>query len=331
MWKHLAIATVGFLLGISLHGFLSFNTDEILLEHYLSGVLGILIGYAIFYSNSFLNRLWPWRKHPGLRLFVGLIFDLLLSFFLVFLSIWLYMAIMKSPMGTFDFQKLLIKIGILLFCVSLVYNIFYFAFYSYNHYAAGQLMELKLERRQAELQLTTLKSQLSPHFLFNSINSLSSLFQKDVVKAELFIRALAKSYDYVLKNHRASLVTVGDELQFVEAYAQLMKTRFAEGFELQVDLSESVRKSKIPPLTLQILVENALKHNVMDSNHSLSVKIDADKNHIQVKNNKTRPKQQLRSTKIGLKNIASRYRLLNQNGIEVFDKEHFTVKLPILI
>ena len=197
-------------------------------------------------------------------------------------------------------------------------------------YVQGQVSELKLERKQTQLQLSALRSQLSPHFLFNSMNTLSSLFPKDVKRAETFIRALAESYQYTLNKYQEPLVTLSEELEFVKAYCFLMRTRFGDHLTLEIKLSPEIIQTKVPPMTLQMLVENAVKHNVMSASQPLHVEMKTVDKWLYVINNKTVKRPKMESLKIGLKNIASRYELLAHKSIEVSDKQDFTVRLPLL-
>lgn len=323
---------IGFLLGSLGYGFINFSGFQNNWELLLSGLLGIALAYTAYFSGPLLNTFVPWKKQPGLRLLIGITTHLVLGILLVFGTLWIHERLFVTPVLFMeDANDVLVKIGVLLFCTALVYNIIYFAIYSYHHYSKGQLLQLQLKRKQAQLQLNALKSQLSPHFLFNSMNTLSSLFQKDTGKAETFIRSLGNSYQYVLNKYDDPLVTVEDELQFVKSYCFLIRTRFGEHLTLDVGLSEEVLQSKIPPLTLQMLVENAVKHNVMGPSIPLQVKISADTQKLSISNNKTIERQKTPSLKIGLQNIASRYELLAQKSIEVIDNDHFTVHLPLII
>lgn len=329
--KHLLLVSIGFLLGYLGYGFIHFigfqNTWELL----FTGVLGICLAYTAYFSNSVINTMIPWRQQPGLRLLAGILFHTVLGAILIYGALWGYERLYSaSSLFAKDTNDVLIKIGILLFCTALVYNIIYFAIYSYYRYSKGQLLELQLKRKQTQLQLNALKSQLSPHFLFNSMNTLSSLFQKDTEQAETFIRALGNSYGYVLNKYDDPLVTVGEELNFVNSYCFLIRTRFGEHLTLDVNLPATVLESKIPPLTLQMLVENAVKHNVMGPLSPLTLKIEADRWKITVTNNKTTKRPKMESLKIGLSNIASRYELLADRTIEVTDTESFKVQLPII-
>jgi len=296
----------------------------------MSGGLGVLTLYLTVLTNGVLNRLVPFKSFPGLRILIGIVWNTFFSLFLVYVGFTLYLSIGGYQMETALRYEIFTKLTILLFCAALLYNIIYFALYSYYDYAKGQLIELQLERKQGELQLLTLKSQLSPHFLFNSINSLTALFRKDVKRAEIFIRSLAKSYQYTLDKCKSNLVTVGEELSFVEAYLFLIKTRFGDACMITIDLDQKILDKQIPPLTLQLLVENAVKHNSFSVERPLEILISNTPTTITVANNKTKNKVQVSSTKIGLKNIKARYELLTKQAVEVLDGTRFIVKIPLL-
>lgn len=329
--KHLLLIPIGFLIGYLGYGFIHFNGFQNTRELWYTAILGMLLAYTAHFSNATINTWIPWRQQPGLRLLAGILIHLVLGAVLVYLALWGYEHLfLQSSLFEEDTNDVLIKIGILLFCAALIYNIVYFANYSYYHYSKGQLLELKLKRKQTQLQLNALKSQLSPHFLFNSMNTLSSLFQKDTEQAETFIRALGDSYGYVLNTYDDPLVTVQEELAFVESYCFLIRTRFGEHLNVDLQLPATVLDSKIPPLTLQMLVENAVKHNVMGPSLPLNLRIASDGKALIVTNNKTQKRPKMESLKIGLRNIASRYALLVDRSIEVTDAEDFSVQLPII-
>ncbi|PCJ94801.1 MAG: hypothetical protein COA50_10430 [Flavobacteriaceae bacterium] len=329
--KHLSLFFIGILLGIASYSFINFDGLQNNWGFILSAFLGLCVTYVVHFSNPFIDKFVPWRKQPGLRMLTGIVMHTVLGAFFVYGGLWSSEQFFSTiTLFTKNTNDALVKIGILLFSAALVYNILYFAFYSYQYYSKGQVLQLQLQRKQAQLQLNALKSQLSPHFLFNSINTMSSLFQKDTEKAETFIRSLGDSYQYVLKKYNDPLVLVKDELEFVQRYCFLIRTRFGEHLTLDIGLSDAVLHSKIPPLTLQILVENAVKHNVMGPSRPLEVKITANTQEICISNNKTKERPKMDSLKIGLQNISSRYELLVNKPIEVVDNNHFTVYLPLI-
>jgi LytS/YehU family sensor histidine kinase len=222
------------------------------------------------------------------------------------------------------------KLGIVLLILVLIIEIIYFALYSYYSYTSFQIETVRQERKQIELQFKALKSQLSPHFLFNSLNTISSLVFKDKTKAEGFIRKLAEMYQYTLQSYQTQLISLREELDFVNSYQYLLQTRFGTKFQCTIEIDEELLASHIPPLTLQMLLENAVKHNVLSEEDPLKVQVTSDKKYIIVKNNITKKPQKVSSFQIGLKNINARYLLLREEGIAVSNGESFEVKIPLI-
>lgn len=190
---------------------------------------------------------------------------------------------------------------------------------------------VEVERFKSEslrAQYESLKNQVNPHFLFNSLNALSSLVYDDQDKAVEFIRKLSLVYRYVLDHKDMELVPVKDELAFLENYIFLQQIRFGEN--LQVNIQKSSESGMIPPVSLQILVENAIKHNVVSTKRPLTVEISITESAATVRNN-LQLKTETDSTGIGLSNLRARYAYLSEQPV-VIDQSanHFAVTLPIL-
>ncbi|WP_435625760.1 sensor histidine kinase [Flagellimonas sp.] len=332
MRKHLLIVVLGFTLGALFYVYHNVNEHINFWGVLLNGSLGIGICYVFDVVNRFLNKAIDWKKYTGIRLLTGVLVHMILGMGILYLGLKSYEFIdsNRSFFSNRD-EMVFVKMGVLLFCVVLVYNIIYFAFYSYQQYVHGQLLTSQISRRQTGLQLAALKSQLSPHFLFNCLNALSSLIPKDIESAEKFIRSLASSYNYPLATYKNTLVKVSEEMEFVRSYFFLMKTRFQEQITLVSDIPQSVLDTKIPPLTLQMLVENAMKHNTADSGNPLQIEIKVENDFLEVTNNITKKRTNVASTKIGLSNIEARYQLLAKKGVVIQKgSADFRVKLPIL-
>jgi hypothetical protein len=188
-----------------------------------------------------------------------------------------------------------------------------------------------LKKEQLAGQLHSLKEQVSPHFLFNSLNTLSSLVSRDAGKAERFIEEMATVYRYLLEVGDKYLVTLDEELSFAEAYIHLLQTRYNQHFSVTIAIDPEYRKCMLPPLTLQLLIENAVKHNVVDSRHPLELFIQSKADHTLLVQNRIQKKRQpVRSEKKGLVNIMERYALLELPPVEVEERdEHFIVSVPL--
>jgi len=189
--------------------------------------------------------------------------------------------------------------------------------------------QLDKERTQAEL--TILKNELDPHFIFNSLNTLSHLITTNPGKAHLFNNRLASVYKYFLINKERELISLQDELEFIHNYMFLLQIRHDDKLSLQTDLKENADKIMILPCALQVLVENAIKHNEFTEEKPLLIKISLNGEYLKVSNN-TKPKlNSVNSTGIGLKNLSARYRLICHKDIFVeITNNDFVVKLPLI-
>jgi LytS/YehU family sensor histidine kinase len=204
------------------------------------------------------------------------------------------------------------------------------AFYERWKKAKAEAEELRQENFKA--QLDSLKSQINPHFLFNSLNTLCSLINENPANAEKFLLKLSKVYRYLLISGEGDLATLSSEIQFIQSYFHLLKTRYEDSVFLTIQIDEEYMSYKMPSLTLQILVENAVKHNIMEKERPLEIIIATMGNgRLTISNNLQRKIRGVSSNKVGLNNIGKRYKLLKQDDIEVKqDDNHFSVSVPLI-
>jgi LytS/YehU family sensor histidine kinase len=182
-------------------------------------------------------------------------------------------------------------------------------------------------------QFETLKSQVNPHFLFNSLNVLSSLIFIDQEKAARFVRQLSRVYRYVLDHKDLDTISLKEELPFIESYIYLLKTRFDQNLQVEIDIPQPMQHYKVAPMVIQLLVENAIKHNVISRGRPLKVTLSTreQEGYLTIQNNLQLKSSTERSSQIGLANIRKRYDYLSGKKIEVNnDHEYFTVKIPLL-
>lgn len=215
----------------------------------------------------------------------------------------------------------------------LISGLFYFICYYLHVLSEKQKNSLEIaELKQAQLtaRLSSLKEQLSPHFLFNTLNTLSSLTQEKSVKD--YVDELANVYRYVLQYKELDMATLKQELSFIASYLYIIKTRLEDAIEVCINVEETVMLSKIPPLTLQLLIENAIKHNVASTSKQLKIEIKNSTDNFLIVSNNFQPKTSVQaSTGTGLSNVMQRYRLLfNKEIIIEKTDDFFTVKLPIV-
>jgi sensor histidine kinase YesM len=312
----------------------SFRLDGKDYRHLLFAfILSNLAGLGLFFLSRFLNRMAPWHLATALRFLVELVLMALFTALLTLVGLRLYLWLLDMSPGYFSlkYHDLLIKLLILGVVIIFIYTILDFTLYTYNQYAAHQIEQVKVTSTQLALQLEVLKSQLSPHYLFNSLNTISSLMYQDPDRAEQFIRKLAHTYQYILATQEQALVPLSEEIKFLQAYFFLLKARFEEAVHLSLELPRRALNSKIPPLTLQLLLENAVKHNAPTDEAPLYVRIYlSDKNHLAVSNNVLAAGSRLQSFRVGLDNIRLRYQYYAQAAISVVKGEDFVVELPLL-
>ncbi|MGB3073953.1 MAG: histidine kinase, partial [Chitinophagales bacterium] len=189
-----------------------------------------------------------------------------------------------------------------------------------------------LKRENLQSQYDSLKEQVKPHFLFNSLNSLIGLIDEDQHRAKKFVEELSFVYRYLLQSNDKVLITVAEELDFIQAYFFLLKTRFENGLLMNIAVSKEDMDQLIPPLTLQLLLENAVKHNEVSTDFPLQVTISSEQNNRLEVTNNLRPKSvQLNSTQKGLAGIFSKYKLLHAPAPEIADSNgKFIVSVPLI-
>ena len=187
----------------------------------------------------------------------------------------------------------------------------------------------QLERQNIESQLEGLRNQVNPHFLFNSLNTLIYLIPEDSDKAVGFVQKLSKVYRYILESRDAKIIPLAEELEFLKAYIFLLKERFGENLQVIIKDLDKKSNAAIVPLSLQMLFENSIKHNVISTDKPLTIEVFAENGHLVVRNNLQRKNQVMDSTGVGLQNIKDRYRMLTHQEVEtIVSQQYFTVLLP---
>ena len=189
----------------------------------------------------------------------------------------------------------------------------------------------ELQKEYIKIQYRQLKSQINPHFLFNSLNVLVSLINKDSERASEYVKKLSEVYRYVLTYDMKDLVTLREELDFIKNYMEILILRFGKGLSFKIDVGNECLSYNIPPMTLQLLVENAVKHNVITPSCPLVIQISTADGVLCVSNNVNPRNHVEASNGIGLKNLNEKYRFLANKGIDIsVDESVYIVKLPVI-
>lgn len=204
--------------------------------------------------------------------------------------------------------------------------------YSLNKWNSVKVNKEAIKRAGLQGQLQSLKSQVNPHFLFNSLNTLSALIADEPKRAEQFVDEMARVYRYLLQTNQNELTTLSAEIRFIRSYFHLLRTRYDIGLDLYIDISEADLTKCIPPLTLQLLVENAVKHNSILEANPLRVSIRSLGNDLlEISNNRLHKSTPVKSTRLGLANIMAKYELLSDRMPVIDDSgEIFKVTLPLI-
>jgi len=204
-----------------------------------------------------------------------------------------------------------------------------YTYYFFKYWKKAVLSEEQLKRESLSLQYESLKNQVNPHFLFNSLNVLTSLIEKDKDASIKYVKQLSDVFRYVLDQNGRELVPITTELKFIESYRFLQQIRFGTNFKIQININD--KDFQIVPLALQILIENAVKHNEISLENPLTIKIYDDEGFLYVSNNLQLRSNIPDSNHIGLKTLDFQYEFLSGKKMEVIhNHSHFVVKFPKL-
>ena len=204
----------------------------------------------------------------------------------------------------------------------------------YESWKASQEEMEQLKKTYSHSRLHGLKSQVNPHFLFNSLNSLSSLISEDQEQAEKFLDEMSKVYRYMLRNDEEQLVTLDTELKFVASYTYLLKARYGDGLQVKFDINNAERIKTLPPLSLQTIIENAITQNTISKSCPLEISITASGNNVLEVTNTLQPKQLTAEldTEAELDNLVNKYQLLNEQKVTITDTAtKRLIQLPLIL
>lgn len=304
-----------------------------------SKIINLSIWYVI---QSFISILiftyfnYRWKKyflpkniHKALRFSLIVIYNCLLIGIILFLTVKLSFIIFNPPFGEraayffYFYRDFVIYPPALLIAFALDFL---------TRARIAELENIKLKEEKLSSQLKSLHDQINPHFLFNTLNTLSSVIRLETKEDGLrFVDDLSNVYRYILESDKNDLVKVNSELKFLNSYIYMLKKRFDEKLKIHIKLNKSVRESLMPPMVLQALVENAVKHNELIKVLPLEINIYTEDNYIIVKNNLREKISENNNLGLGLPNLVSRYKLIARKDVIINQTtEFFIVKLPII-
>lgn len=302
------------------------STRETTISMIFSGLMWVLLWQGNGIVSNYISYHYSWLENPTKRFIIGTIGVIIYTPAAVFGLYSLGNLLVNINMNGIN-TTVLIAIGIT-FVISFFMNAAEFL----RNWKQTALDAEKLKKEQMASKYESLKNQVNPHFLFNSLNALTNLVYEDQDMAADFIRKLSKVYRYVLDNQSKEVVTLETELAFVNSYLFLQRIRFDDKLKVNINV-EGHEKTMIPPIALQMLFENAIKHNTIAEEEPLTIDVYVEnETSLVIKNNlqkKNIPVEE--SAGVGLKNVAARFEFLSETKVEVIETaSEFIVKLPLL-
>lgn len=289
-----------------------------------------MIIIAIYLLDSFLNKILPWKTRTGLRFFTQLILGgmaCLACFNIAYHYIKLYYT-MSPPEASQILVMNMYGSAVVLPLISI-----YFSYQFLKDWRKSELETERLQKENMSSQMMALKNHLDPHFLFNNLNILSSIMDKNVDLAKSYLDKFAEVYRVILKTEQTDLITLEEEMKMVDSYIYLINIRFGQSLKFDRGIEASAMEKALPPLSIQMLIENIIKHNMATQEKPVTISIKTEaakklvvKNNIQLKKYSTNEK-----SGSGLKNIMDRYAFFSDDKVIVEDhNETFKVSLPLL-
>ncbi len=326
-------------LGSSLF-FFTFFTDEKTVINFgysflISGLYAFSLGLSNGAINDYLNKKLSWTENTRARTILGILSAVIINFIVVYCCNYInYVMIQKVSTqeeflsGKYNFTNWFFVNFALMIAAFLHAKGF---MEELKKTSKKEVVQQKLIANSANAQFESLKNQLDPHFLFNSLNVLSALIDENPDQAQKFTSSMSKIYRYVLEQKDKELVTVLDEIEFAKTYCNLLKTRFEDSVDFEFDVLKEDEQKLVVPLSLQLLLENCIKHNFATSSKPLIIKVYSEGSYLSIKNNLQKREQLKESAGIGLSNIVQRYSLLTDQNVFVEESpQDFKVKIPVL-
>ncbi|PZR28787.1 MAG: sensor protein lytS [Citrobacter freundii] len=295
----------------------------------------VLITLVSWEGNRLLERFMKKKVAPDrqgvkfllLFFFTGLALSCIVTALIV-CSIGIFIYHYTIPEMEMPVKLNLIYAGL----ISLFFHLLNAIVFFFREYRIKSIEAEELKRVSAQAQLQAIRTQVNPHFLFNNLNVLSGMVIKENPKANRFIEEFSKVYRYILNSQDKELVALQQELDFIKPYVYLLQQRYPDSLKVDIRIPEKYYTRYIIPVALQMLIENAIKHNVISRNNPLYIEVKANGSEMLTVRNNRQPRQSVeQSNKIGLSNISKRYGLVCGRDIEIQESgEVFEVHLPLL-
>ena len=293
----------------------------------------LLLTLLLWMGNSlisgFLDRKLPWRKYVTARFFIQLGLTIVYSLFCINASYLLFKLLFTNDPPVWEQVVLTNIYGLLL--ILPVFSI-YFGIHFLKAWKKSELETEQLQKESVRSQLEALRNHLDPHFLFNNLNILSTLIDTNKDLSKEYLEKFAEVYRIILQNEVSELITLKKELDFIKSYVYLIKIRFQDDIRIDLEVPDQLKMKMIPPLSVQMLIENCIKHNAITETSPLNINIYTEKDKYLVVSNNLKPKKIIGDKKSsGLENISNRYSYFTEEELKIERSEtHFMVRIPLL-
>ena len=311
-----------------------YELDGILRTFIISSLYSFGLGFGNGLINNLLDKKWDWLTQTNTRIYLGIVGTVLYTIPIVLLINYLiFVVLQKLPANEF-FSERMIWVHLFYIILSLAISTFMHArsfMINWKQASKIEVTQQKIIAGTASAKFESLKNQIDPHFLFNSLNVLSSLIEENPENAQRFTTSLSKIYRYVLEQKDKELVSVEEELSFAKTYMNLLKMRFENSLDYELKIDVIPEDAKVVPLSLQLLLENTVKHNIVSEQKPLRIVIFIENNYLVVQNDFQKKEVLQERRGLGLQNIVNRYGIITDRKVIIDQNEKtFTVKIPVL-
>jgi len=310
------------------------NVRNVIVTFFVSCLYSFGLGFGNGFINVFLDKKWDWLEQTNLRVYYGILATILYTIPVVLAINYFIFVVLQDVTLEVFFGARMLWVHLFYIILSLGVSTFLQArsfMVQWKKASKFEITQQKIIAGTANAKFESLKNQIDPHFLFNSLNVLSSLIEENPDNAQRFTTSLSKIYRYVLEQKDKELVSVEDELSFAKTYMNLLKMRFENSLFYELPTENINPEAKVVPLSLQLLLENTVKHNVVSEQKPLHIRIFIDGDCLAIQNDFQKKEVLQDRQGVGLQNIVNRYAIVTNRKVVIEqNEENFTVKIPIL-
>ncbi|MEQ8702704.1 MAG: histidine kinase [Phaeodactylibacter sp.] len=294
----------------------------------LSLIAGSLMAFPDLWLIQWLNRWVPWSARVPERLLLQLLLTVVVALLVGFAATFTANALhpYQNPLS-----KVLLYNALIFSVVNIVLMAILEGMSSFWENRAAQERAQALEQELSQIRFEVLKHQINPHFMFNSLNVLSGLIEQDKAKAQDFIDEFSMIYRYVLETIEQPVVALKEELRFAYSYLSLQQMRYGEGVRVEMAVPAEYLEQLMPPLSMQVVLENAIKHNIANASQPLHIEVSVEDGQLVVRNNLQPKVSNTYSAGLGQRNLAKRYQMVSaERPAFIMGSDRYEARLPLI-